>query len=198
MAKPAWSTVDPEYGSNDATINVSGAEHTGRSQRSGAATVKATDVTDKYVNMVQTGQPEFVAIDNISAPKAGGSVTLTGTSNSAKLSFALGAGDISITLPPSYLAAGASTNNNTNIAGDPGDVSEYSFSLTVTVPENMTTGTKTRIITVTANGGQAASATITQAAGDPYLTVTPTTITLDWTGAAQTFTIESNTNWTIE
>ena len=198
MAKPAWSTTIPDYGSGDATISVTAQTNTGRNTRSGAATVKAAGVTDKPVTYNNTGKPEFVEIDNVSAPKSGGNVTLTGKSNSAKLSFALGSGDIAITLPGTFLAGGVSTNNNVNIAGDPGATGEYTFTMTISIPENASTGTKTRIVTVTANGGQSASATITQAAGDPYVIVTPNVITIDWTGAAQTFTIESNTNWTIE
>jgi hypothetical protein len=55
---------------------------------------------------------------------------------------------------------------------------------------------------VTDDGGHTATCTITQAAGDPTLSVTPSSITLDWNAAtAQTsasFSIASNTNWTIE
>ena len=198
MAKPAWSSTDPSSGSGNGTVNVSAISHTGRSNRSGTLTFKATGVSDAPVGVTQTAKPEFVTIEDISAPKAGGNITITGTSNSAKLNFTLGSGDITITLPTSYLAGGVTTSNNVNIAGDPGAAAEYNFSITITVPENATTGTKTRIVTVTGTGGQSASATITQSAGDPTLSVSPTSITLDWEGTPVAVSVTSNTNWTVE
>ncbi len=198
MAKPNWCTPTPSSGSGNGTVNVSGTAHTGRVKRSGVLTYKAAGVADVTQSVVQNAKPEFVTVNNVSAPKGGGNVTITGKSNSSKLNFALGSGDLPITLPNTYTAGGASTANNANIAGDPGATAEFDFAMTISVPANGTINPRTRIINVTATGGQSVSLTITQAAGDPTLSITPTEITLDESGSAESVSVTSNTNWTVE
>lgn len=197
MAKPSWSTVNPTSGSGNGTVNVSGTKNTGRNSRSGTLTYKATGVTDIEQAVTQEGTAEYVTINNISAPKEGGNVTITGKSNSSKLNFTLGTGNITVTIPSTYTAGGSSVNNNTAIPGDPGATAEYTFSIVIAVPANATTAAKTRAIVVTAVGGQTATSTISQPAGDPTLSVTPASITLDANGTAVTVTVTSNTNWTV-
>ena len=55
---------------------------------------------------------------------------------------------------------------------------------------------------VTDNAGNTATCTITQAAGDATLSVSPASVQLDWNAATEgtsaSFTVASNTNWTIE
>lgn len=198
MAKPQWVTTQPSSGSNNGTVNVSGARHTGRVQRNGKLTFKASGATDVERPVNQAGRAEFVTIADVSAPKGGGNVTITGKSNSSKLNFQLGAGDITITMPDNYLAGGASTQNNVAVAGDPGAGAEFDFSMTLTIPKNTTVENKSRRITVTATGGQTATSTISQAAGDPTLAVSPESVTLDADGTAVAVTVTSNTNWTVE
>ena len=197
MAKPTWTTVSPANGSGNATVNVGATAHTGRLQRTGVLTYKATGVTDVTQNVTQSAKAEFVTVNNVSSPKGGGNVTITGKSNSSKLTFSLGSGDITITLPTTYLAGGASTTNGASVTGDPGAVAEFDFSLTIAIPANTTTAAKTRSVNVLAAGGQSAAATISQAAGDPTLSVSPTGITLEADGTQVAVTVTSNTNWTI-
>lgn len=199
MAKPSWLTVTPASGSGNGSVSVSATEHTGRSQRSGSLTFKASGVTDVTVPVTQAAKPEFITLNNVSAPKGGGNVTISGRSNADTITFTLGAGDIIVTLPSNYTAAGKTTNNGTAIAGDPGASAQFDFSIVISVPANGTVSQKTRIVTATTKtGGETASATITQAAGDPVLTVTPTSINLTVTGTAVSATVTSNTNWTVE
>ena len=134
--------------------------------------------------------------------KAGGTLTITGTSNSSKLTFALtGTNGIGLTLPSSYTANSVSTNNGTAITGDPGAAQQYAFSITFTnIAENTSIDSLTSQLTVTPNSGSSAAVTctITQAAGDAYLTISPNTITIPAAGTpAQSVTVTSNTNWTI-
>lgn len=197
MAKASWCTTDPSQGSGNGTVNVGASIHTGREQRITVLTFKATGATDKTVNVTQQAKAEFVTINDVSVGKAGGAVTVTGSTNSAKLTFSLGAGDITLTLPGTYSAGGASTTNGAAIAGDPGATEQLDFSIQFTAPENTTINQKTRVVTVTASGGQSASATISQSAGDPALSVTPTTITLEASGAAKSVSVVSNANWTV-
>ena len=200
MAKASWLSVTPASGSGNGNVSVStAAAHTGRNSRSTAVTFKAAGVADQVATVNQAGKPEFVNIQSTaSASKAGGTVTITGTTNSTKLTFSLGTGTLVITLPNSYLANSISTNNGTAVTGDPGAAQEFAFSIAITVPANEGITSLNKQIVVTANGGQSSNCTLTQAAGDAALSITPTTIDLTWEGTAQSITVTSNTSWTVE
>lgn len=200
MAKANWVKVNPASGSGNATVNVSStAEHTGRVARESVLTFKAANVANVERTVIQAGKPEYVDVDDAaSADKAGKTVTISGVSNSKKLTFALGTGDLSITLPSSYTANSISTSNGANISGDPGASAEYPFSISITVPANTTTSAKSRQIIVTDEGGHTDVCTLTSAAGDAYLTVQLGNIELDYKGTAVSVSVESNTSWTVE
>lgn len=200
MAKANWVKTNPSQGSGDATVNVSStAPHTGREVRTTFLTWKAANVADVQRQVNQAGKPEFVDIaDSASADKLGKVVTISGTSNSQKLTFSLGTGDLEITLPASYLANSANTNNGSAITGDPGASAEYPFSISITVPANESIKAKSRQIIVTDSAGHQDVCNLVSAAGDAYVTVADGTIELDWEGTAVAVAVESNTNWTIE
>ena len=200
MAKASWVKVNPSSGSGNANVNVSStAPHTGRSARTTILTFKAANVADVQRTVNQAGKPEYVDIaDSASADKAGKVVTISGVSNSKKLTFALGTGDLEITLPSTYTANSLSTSNGSDISGDPGASAEYNFSIAITVPANTSTVSKSRQIIVTDEAGHQDTCTLTSAAGDAYLSVQVGDIELDWEGTAKTVSVESNTNWTIE
>ena len=201
MAKANWVKVTPSQGSGDATVNVSStAEHTGRKARTTTLTWKAANVEDVVRNVSQAGKPEYVDIaDAASADKSGKVVTITGVSNSAKLTFSLGTGNLTdISLPTAYMANSISTENGAAIAGDPGASAEYNFSIAITVPANNDVGAKSRQIIVEDEAGNRDVCTLTSAAGDAYVTVQSGTIELDYLGTAVPWTVESNTSWTVE
>lgn len=201
MAKANWVKVTPSQGSGNATVNVaSTAEHTGRKARTSTLTWKAANVQDVSRTVSQAGKPEYVDIaDAASADKAGKVVTITGVSNSAKLTFSFGTGDLTdITLPTTYTANSVSTSNGAAISGDPGAVAEYNFSISITVPANNEISAKTRQIIVEDEAGNRDVCTLTSAAGDAYVTVQSGTIELDYLGTPVPWTVESNTSWTIE
>lgn len=199
MAKASWVKVAPSSGSGNATVNVSSTEHTGRVVRTTILTWKATNVEDIQRTVNQAGKPEYVDIaDAASADKAGKIVTIAGKSNSQKLTFSLGTGNLSVTLPSTYTANSVSTSNGVAISGDPGASAEYNFSITITVPANNTTTAMSRQIIVTDSAGHQDVCTLTSAAGDAYLTVQAGNIELDYTGQAVAVSVESNTDWTIE
>lgn len=200
MAKASWAVVSPASGSGNKTINVSSsAEHTGRSARSTVLTITAANVDPKTVNVTQQGKPEFTNnnSDTATAGKEGQNVTISGISNSKKLTFSLGTGDLSISLPASYTAGGVSINNGVEITGDPGATAQYNWSIVITVGENTTISSLSKQIIVTDEGGNTDTCVLTQSAGDAYLTVTKTVIDLTYQGTAVSFGVESNTSWTI-
>lgn len=204
MAYASWASPNKTSGNGNDTVSWSASAHTGREARTTTATFSASGVESKTLTVIQSGKTEFVSLTSATAAvdKTGGTLTITGTSNSSKLTFSLtGTNGIGLTLPSSYTANSVNTNNGTAITGDPGATQQYTFSITFTgIDENTTIASKTSQLTVTPNSGSsdAAVCTITQAAGDAYLTISPTTITIPAAGTpAQSVSVSSNTNWSI-
>lgn len=204
MAYASWANPNKTSGNGNDTVSWSASAHTGREARQTTATFAASGVESKTLTIIQSGKTEFVSFDSATAAidKTGGTLTITGTSNSSKLTFALtGTNGIGLTLPANYTANSVQTNNGTAISGDPGATQQYTFSITFSgIAENTTISSKTSQLTVTPNSGSSAAVTcnITQAAGDAYLTISPNTITIPAAGTpAQSVTVSSNTNWTI-
>ena len=206
MAYSAWLIPSKTSGSGNDTVNVTaGADNTGRNARSTNMTFKAANCEDVVRQVTQAGKPEFVTIAASAAiDKTGGTITISGISNSKKLTFSLASGGtLVLTLPDNYTANSVSTANGANINGDPGATQEYAFSIQfANVGANPTISAKSCQLIVTDDGGHTATCTITQAAGDPTLAVLPASVTLDWNAySAETsasFAVTSNTNWTIE
>ena len=200
MAYASWVTPDKTQGNGNDTVSWTGQNHTGRSARQTTATFSASGVESKVLTIIQAGKTEFVTIESTAAVnKSGGTLTITGTSNSSKLTFSLtGNNGIGLVLPTKYTANSVNTNNGAAITGDPGAAQQVAFSITFTgIGENTSVSALTSQLTVTANGSQTATCDITQAAGDAYLTIDPTTINLTAAGTAVNVSVESNTSWTI-
>lgn len=199
MAKASWLTLDPASGNGNGSIQNSASAHTGRTQRETTVTVTGTGVAQPATYTVtQKAKSEFVSFDDgveMSAPKSGGSVTINGKSNSAALTFAWVGSVLDVELPATYTAGGKSTSNGSDIDGDPGATEEYAFVAQLTFPANDTTEEIDRVLKVTAKGGQESQITIKQAAGDAFITVEPTSITLEADGTAVSVTVKSNTQW---
>lgn len=199
MAKANWIKVNPSSGSGNGSVSVSStAAHTGRVVRTSFLTWKAANVADIVRNVNQAGKPEYVDIsDNASADKVGGSVTIQGTSNSKRLTFSLGTGDLNIALPSTYLANSAMAQSGKDISGDPGASAEYIFSITISVPANDTISSMSRQIIVTDEAGHKDTCTLTLASGDAYVTIAAGDIELDWQGSAVSVAVQSNTSWEV-
>lgn len=210
MAKAAWLTVNPASGNGNATVQNTGTVHTGREQRETTVTGVAVGVSpNKTYKVIQKRKPEFVSFTNgaeTTVGKAGGTLTITGKTNSSKLNFelvnletrAVVAGGLKLTLPSKYTAGGVETTNNVAITGDPGAQQEFEFSITFTgIAANTTIDELTAAMKVTTAGGQSAQIQIKQSAGDPVFSFGQETITLEASGAAVSQTIVSNTSWEL-
>ena len=200
MAYASWVEPNKTSGNGNDTVAWTGQAHTGRNARQTTATFSASGVESKTLTIIQSGKSEFVSIDaTASVNKTGGTLTITGTSNSSKLTFTLtGTNGIGLVLPANYTANSVSTANGTAITGDPGAAQQYAFSITFSnIAENTSISSLTSQLTVTANGAQTATCDITQAAGDAYLTISPTEITLTAAGTAVNVSVSSNTSWSI-
>lgn len=206
MSLANWAQVNKQSGSGNDTISVTtNSNHTGRVARSTQMTVSAANVQSAVRTINQAGKPEFVTIQAAaSVSKDGGTVTLSGRSNSSLLTFSLGSGaTLALELPANYVANSVSTGNGVAIAGDPGASTEFDFSITFTgIPENTTVQDLLAQVIVTDNAGHTATCTVTQAAGDATLDVSPASVELPWDayseGTSATFTVTSNTNWTVD
>ena len=207
MAYASWLTPDPTSGSGTQTVTVSASVYTGRVARSTTMTFSAVNCADVPVTVNQTGKAEFVTIQQAAAvDKAGAqALTISGSSNSRKLTFSLGSSPtLVLTLPSTYTADGITTNNGAVIGEgtgqeDPGASHQYNFSITFSgITENTSISALTAQLIVTANGGQSTTCTITQAEGNAYLRVEPVTITLAADGSETgTTTVHSNTSWVV-
>lgn len=198
MAKAIWCTVNPTEGSGSKTVSVSGTTHTGRTARQTTLTISAANVEPVTVQVNQAGKPEYVDSQDTAAVVKGGQVlTISGKSNSSKLTFSLGTGNLEMELPATYIANSLTVNNGEFVSGDPGAASEYDFSIQFTVAKNETITDLTRQLVVTDEGGHTDTCLITQAAGDSTLSVSKNTIELAYTGEAQSFDIISNASWRI-
>lgn len=203
MAYASWLLPSKTSGNGNDTVNVSAqTSNTGRQLRSTVMTFKAANCEDVTCTVNQAGKTEFVTIQSTAAVgKNGGTLTLNGTSNSSKLTFSLGSGGtLSLTLPSTYTAASATTDNGASITGDPGATQEFSFSITFSnIAANGTIEALTKQVIVTDNAGNTSTCTVTQAAGDATLSVSPASVDLPWDGSTSaSFSVTSNTNWTIE
>lgn len=203
MAYASWVNPNKTSGNGNDTVSWSASAHTGREPRQTKATFAASGVSPSpELNIIQSGKTEFVSFDSATASvlKTGGTLTITGKSNSSKLTFALtGTNGIGLVLPAQYKANSVNTNNDASIVGDPGATAEFVFSITFSnIPENTTIQSLLSQLTVTDAAGNSATCDITQAAGDAYLTISPSTITIPAAGTpAQSVTVSSNTAWTI-
>ena len=210
MAKAAWLTINPALGNGNATVQNTGTAHTGREQRETTVTGVAVGVSpNKTYKVIQKGKTEFASFNDgaeTTVSKTGGTLTISGKTNSSKLNFelvdlktrAVVEGGLELTLPLKYTAGGQGTTNNVAITGDPGAQQEFEFSITFTgIAPNTTVDELTAALKVTTAGGQTAQIQIKQSAGDPEFAFGQDTITLEASGAAVSQTIVSNTSWEL-
>lgn len=200
--KFGFVTVDPVSGSGDQAVSISGDKYIGRLERTANLIVVTNGGVQKALVVNQAAAAESVTSDSPTATvaKTGGNVTITGKSNSTKLTFAATPAEengLTLQLPENYTAAGKQTANGAIIADDPGATGEFVWSITISnVPANVSIEELVAMLSVTAAGGQKAQVTITQAAGDSTLEIDKETINLDVNGSAQTVNVTSNDEWT--
>lgn len=196
--------VNPSTGSGDTTLQVK-AETANRGNRvaqTATFEVEGTGVAKKQ-QFVANHIPadEFIEFVNTSpaVDKGGGTITLIGKSNSQKITFSKGTGDIiSANIAAiKFTANGAEATSGTAISGDPGAKAKYNFNLTLTAAANETIKARTQQIIAMANGGQKATVTLNQTAGDPFIEVAPIKIDVPQDGSAVQVTVDTNTTFTV-
>lgn len=191
-AKPSWITLSAVEGTGNSQVDVTAPIYKGRNGRSGLITVTVEDLTED-VTLQQKGSTIWdVTTKSLAFVKTGEAKKFTGNSNLASITFAVDSN------ASSWLTAGKLTvnkkeyNSGTVIEGDPGANNIYAFEIMFTAAANPTVKARTGNITV--NGQKY---TVTQAAGDATLSVSPTTLTFAAAGETKQITITTNTAWTI-
>ena len=175
MAKPSWITVvSGSTGSGSGTRSLKASSHTGRSSRSGSIKGVTSGGASDSVVLSQDGASEFIMVDKTSYSVAalGGTVKITGTSNSPSLKLT-NLTDSSLlsnfALKVNGTAYSWDGNSSHEISGDPGASSSYTFEISFDVAENQTESSKDITFRLTDSGDPGASSetiTITQAAGE--------------------------------
>lgn len=152
MAKDSWLTVSPMTGKGNATLTNLGTTHKGRLERQTVVTavVEGIEAAKSY-QVKQEPTAEYITLDktSFSVGERASLITVSGKSNSPKITFALGSGsEIPFVLRANYTANGLSTENGALIPNDPGAVDEFIFSAQIAVPRNKV-GQRKGKITVT-------------------------------------------------
>lgn len=174
MAKPSWITVvSGSTGSGSGTRSLKASSHTGRSSRSGSIKGVTSGGASDSVVLSQVGAGEFIMLDktSYSVTALGGTVKITGTSNSPSLKLT-NLNDSSLLSNFTLKVNGTAYNWNGSsshiITGDPGASSSYNFEISFDVVENQTESLRSITFKLTDSGSNPSSdiVTITQAAGE--------------------------------
>lgn len=191
-AKPSWITLSAVEGTGNSQVDVTAPVYKGRKGRSGLITVTVEDLTED-VTLQQEGSMIWdVTTRSLAFVKGGETKKFTGNSNLDAITFAVNS-DASSWLTAGKLVVNKKQyNSGVEIEGDPGAYNVYAFEITFTAAANPTV--KTRSGSITVNGQKY---TVSQAAGDATLSVSPTALTFAAAGETKQITITTNTAWTI-
>lgn len=191
-AKPSWITLSAVEGTGNSQVDVTAPVYKGRKGRSGSITVTVEDLTEN-VAIQQSGSNIWdVTTQSLAFVKTGEAKKFTGNTNLESITFAVDS-DASNWLTAGKLVVNTKQyNSGAAIEGDPGASNVYSFEITFTAAANTTVSTRSGHVTV--NGQKY---TVTQAAGDATLSVSPTSLTFAAAGGTKQITITTNTAWTI-
>lgn len=205
---PSYLSWVPKTGTGSTNIKINSVSpYTGRADRStqvpGKIVGKSNAVT---VTVLEKAADEFITPDGsaISVTKDGETIHVTGKSNSKLLTFAWKT-NFGIANVTSFKVNGSTTaTSGTDINGDPGSAGEYTYDVTIAVPENDTIKARSATLEIKGEGASVVKTiTITQALGDSYLYlnsqgVTTATVIIPKGGGEQTLKVLSNDGWTFE
>lgn len=200
--------LSPSSGSGDTqlTLKAVSANVGNREIVKSIFTVKAAGVSpDKTITANLEAAPEFITLEQastgVTVPATAGKVTITGISNSPKLEFEVGAGDIvSEDLGDKQFTADGSitATNGVAISGNPGADHKYEFSIEINYDLNDTVESRTQMFMIKGSSdGVSQRLTITQATGAARLDVTPATITIPQDGSVVHVQVTTNTTFTV-
>ncbi len=174
----SWLTVNPANGSGNGTINVTAEANLTVSTRIATVTVSGTGVTSQTVTVTQiTGEPTLsVSTNNLKMPATEGSTATFDVISNV-----------------SWLVASDQSWLTPDIANGTGN-----GTVTLTAGKNESINERTATITVSATGTASQTVTVTQKEGEATLSVSTSTLDIEAAeGSIATFSVISNTNWTV-
>lgn len=191
-AKPSWIKLSAVEGTGNSRVDVTAPVYKGREGRSGSITVAVEDLKEE-VAIQQSGSKIWdVTTQSLAFVKIGETKKFTGNTNLASITFAVDSDASAWLTAGKLVVASKQYNSGAAIEGDPGASNVYAFEITFTAAANPTVSTRSGHITV--NGQKY---TVTQAAGDATLSVSPTSLTFSAAGETKQIRITTNTAWTI-
>ncbi len=172
----SWLSVSPGSGSNNGTVTVSCQANTSTSSRSGTITVSGTGVTSQTVTVTQAGAGASLQVSP---------VVMNFNATASDQSFSV-TSNISWTVSESLswlsVSPGSGSNNGT---------------VTVSCQANTSTSSRSGTITVSGTGVTSQTVTVTQAGAGASLQVSPVVMNFNSTASDQSFSVTSNTSWTV-
>lgn len=191
-SKPSWIKLSSVEGTGNSRVDVTAPVYKGREGRSGSITVTVDDLTEN-VAIQQSGSNIWdVTTQSLTFVKTSEAKKFTGNTNLASITFAVDSDASNWLTAGKLVVATKQYNSGAAIENDPGASNVYSFEITFTAAANPTVSTRSGHITV--NGQKY---TVSQAAGDATLSVSPTSLTFKAAGETKQITITTNTAWTI-
>lgn len=171
-----WVTISTDSGEGNTAITATVTEvNTSRVSRTAVLVGTTEHGAEAVANIVQGSKGEFVSFDPVIYNMANNAntVTLTGRSNSRRLTFSLptavGVGQtLFLTLPSTFTAtkgtASQTVSNGQDLPNDYGLVAEYNFSIALTINDaGSPANERTEMVYVDSYGGARSSASVTQA-----------------------------------
>lgn len=205
---PSYLSWVPKTGTGNAQIKINSvSSYTGRIDRSTEVSGKIVGKNNAVtVTVLEKATDEFITPDGlaIKVAKDGGTIHVTGKSNSKLLTFTWKT-NFGIANVTSFRVNGSTTaTSGAAITGDPGATGKYTYDVTIAVPKNETIEARSATLEIKGGGASVVKTiTITQALGDSYLYLnlqgtTTATITIPKGGGEQTLNVLSNDEWTFE
>ncbi len=169
----SWLSCSSSSGSGNKTVTVTCNSTTSTSSSSGTITVSGDGIT-RTISVSRSGAAKYIdAPSPMSFTSSGGSKTLFISSNTS----------YSISDNKNWLSCSSSSGSGNK---------------TITVTCNSTTSTSDESGTITLSGGGITETVTVNRSGAPaYINVTPTSLSYDHNGGSKTFSISSNTSYTI-
>lgn len=198
-----WAHLDKNSGTGDGIVQVTVDAYWGRNPRDTSVQVATKGGVSKNVYVVQNGQALYLynykeSDSDLNVGAAATTATVKFKANVEKFKLEIGnsctVGSVKVNNVDVPEAGGIYTPD-----GDPGARGEYTITIVVNFAANSSLQNKEYTVKASdpVNAEIGGTATITQSAADPNLTVSPEQLTFEANGGAKTITITSNDSWTI-
>ncbi|WP_169315723.1 BACON domain-containing protein [Haliscomenobacter hydrossis] len=175
----SWLSFNKTTGTGNGTVGVTCASNTSTQSRSAAITVNVSGQSPVTIAVTQEA--------TVVIPK-------TLTLSSSSFSFESNSSTQSLTISSNTTWSVAESLSWLSVSPTSGS---NNGTVSIACVANTSSSVRTGTITVSGSGVTSQTITITQAAGIPAFSVSPTTLTFSASGGIQTFSIRSNLNWTV-